>query len=140
MKLTASQETVIQQQFDSFCKKILREEARDYIRSLKRHADHEVPFENLTEDQYICFSCSDDYPSDFSSFIVLGQIFYIRNQRLADAIATLPRDRQEIILLSYFWGMTDREIAQRLNMVRSTVQYKRKESLKAIKLEMEGEP
>ena len=83
-------------------------------------------------------SCLDDYPSNLSVFVVRGQIITVRDDRLATAIAALSTDRQEIILLSYFLDMPDREIAERLDMVRSTVQYKRKNALKEIKKKMEG--
>lgn len=138
MELTESQKKAIQRQFDCFCKKVLREEARDYIRSIKRLAEKETPFSDLSEAQAAELSCLDDYPSNLSIFVVRGQIITVRDDRLATAIAALSTDRQEIILLSYFLDMPDREIAERLDMVRSTVQYKRKNALKEIKKKMEG--
>jgi len=138
LELTASQKKAIQRQFDCFCKKVLREEARDYIRSMKRLAEKESSFSDLSEAQIAELSCRDEYPSDLSTFFVGGQAVIVRNDRLADAISALPSDRQEIILLSYFLDMPDREIAERLDMVRSTVQYKRKNALKEIKKKMEG--
>lgn len=138
MELTESQKKAIQRQFDCFCKKVLREEARDYIRSIKRLAEKETPFSDLSEAQAAELSCLDDYPSNLSIFVVRGQIITVRDDRLATAIAALSTDRQEIILFSYFLDMPDREIAERLDMVRSTVQYKRKNALKEIKKKMEG--
>ena len=138
MELTGSQKKAIQRQFDCFCKKVLREEARDYIRSIKRLAEKETPFSDLSEAQAAELSCLDDYPSNLSIFVVRGQIITVRDDRLATAIAALSTDRQEIILFSYFLDMPDREIAERLDMVRSTVQYKRKNALKEIKKKMEG--
>lgn len=138
MELTASQKKAIQRQFDCFCKKVLREEARDYIRSMKRLAEKESSFSDLSEAQFAELSCWDEYPSDLSTFVVRGEAVIVRNDRLADAISALPSDRQEIVLLSYFLDMPDREIAEQLDMVRSTVQYKRKNALKEIKKKMEG--
>lgn len=138
MELTESQKKAIQRQFDCFCKKVLREEARDYIRSIKRLAEKETPFSDLSEAQAAELSCLDDYPSNLSIFVVRGQIITVRDDRLATAIPALSTDRQEIILFSYFLDMPDREIAERLDMVRSTVQYKRKNALKEIKKKMEG--
>ena len=138
MELTVSQKKAIQQQFDCFCKKVLREEARDYIRSMKRLAKRESSFSDLSEAQVAELSHWDEYPSDLTTFFVRGQVVTIRNERLADAISALPSDRQEIVLLSYFLDMPDREIAERLDMVRSTVQYKRRNALREIKEKMEG--
>jgi hypothetical protein len=35
--------------FDSFCKKVLKHEARDYYDELKRQRDREVSFSDLSE-------------------------------------------------------------------------------------------
>ena len=75
MELTPSQKKTVRHEFDSFCRKVLREEARD--------------------------------------------------------------DKRDIVLLAYFLDMTDQEIADKLDMVRRTVQYKRTQSLKELKKEME---
>ena len=39
LKHTEFQKTAVQQQFDCFCKKALREKARDYIHSIKRRSE-----------------------------------------------------------------------------------------------------
>lgn len=137
MNLTVYQKEAIQRQFDCFCKKVLREEARDYIRSLKRLAEHEVSFNDLSEIQISQFYLLDEYPSDFTVFFTQGEIIQVKNDRLAEAIATLSPEKQRIVLLFYFLDMTDREIGEHLNIARSTVQYKRIKSLKEIKKEME---
>lgn len=40
---------------------------------------------------------------------------------LAEAIAQLPEDKRDVILLSYFLDMNDREISERLNVVCQTI-------------------
>ena len=45
---------------------------------------------------------------------------------------------REVILLSYFIGMNDAQIARKLEIVRSTVYEHRTKSLKQIKELMEG--
>ena len=67
-------------------------------------------------------------------------VFYdvaIENEDLANALTVLPDDKRDIVLLAYFLDMTDQEIADKLDMVRRTVQYKRAQSLKELKKEME---
>ena len=61
----------------------------------------------------------------------------IENEDLANALTVLPDDKRDIVLLAYFLDMTDQEIADKLDMVRRTVQYKRAQSLKELKKEME---
>ena len=50
---------------------------------------------------------------------------------------SLPQDRLEIVLLYYFLGMSDTEIAAHLNLVRRTVAYRRTSSLQELKKFME---
>ena len=61
----------------------------------------------------------------------------INNEKLADALTALPDDERDIVLLAYFLDMSDQEIADKLNMVRRTVQYRRTSSLKEMKQRLE---
>ena len=61
----------------------------------------------------------------------------INNEKLADALTALPDDKRDIVLLAYFLDMSDQEIADMLNMVRRTVQYRRTSSLKEMKQRLE---
>lgn len=137
MTIPVFHEEIIQQQFDSFCKKILRDETRDYLRMVRRCASREISLDNLSDAQISTLQKADEYPSDFTSFQVQGKEISIRDDRLASAIASLSPEKQAIVLLSFFLDMTDREIAESLNLVRSSVQYKRARSLEEIKKRME---
>ena len=48
MELSSSQRKTIRHQFDSFCKKILREEYRDCVRETQRRLQHEISFSELS--------------------------------------------------------------------------------------------
>ena len=52
---------------------------------------------------------------------------------LADALAQLPEGKRDVILLSYFLGMSDREISERLNVVRQTISKRRLVTLKELR-------
>lgn len=137
MELTPSQKKTVRHQFDSFCKKVLREETRDYFRQLARYSEHEVSLSELSEDQMERLYVLDEYPSEATLFDVQGYDVAISNEKLADALTALPEEKRDIILLSYFLDMTDQEIAEKLNSVRSTIQYKRTSSLKEMKRRLE---
>ena len=51
MELTPSQKKTVRHQFDSFVRKVLREEARNYIKHIARRSDHEVSLSELSEEQ-----------------------------------------------------------------------------------------
>lgn len=122
MELTPSQKKTVRHQFDSFCRKVLREEARDYIRHIAWLSDHEVSLSELSEEQMTQLYVLDEYPSEHFHF--QGQDFSIAvsDEKLADVLNALPDEKRDIVLLSYFLDMTDQEIADKLNMVRYTVQ------------------
>ena len=136
MELTPSQKKTVRHQFDSFCRKVLREEARDYERHIAWRSNHEVSLSELSEERVRQMYVLDRYPSEQIHFHVQGYNVTIENENLANALMVLSGDKRDIVL-AYFLDMTDQEIADKLDMVRRTVQYKRAQSLKELKKEME---
>ena len=107
------------------------------MRELARQAAHEVAFSELSEEQMERLHVLDAYPSEAIHFDVQGYDIAINNERLADALSALSEDKRDIVLLAYFLDMSDQEIADRLNLVRRTVQYRRASSLKEMKHRLE---
>ena len=137
MELTPSQKKTVRHQFDSFCRKVLREEARDYARDLARQGEREVSLSGLSEEEMARLYVLDDYPSEQFHFEVQGYDIAVKNEKLAEALEALSDDKRDIVLLAYFLDMTDQEIADKLNVVRRTVQYRRASSLKEMKKRLE---
>lgn len=137
LELTPSQKKTVRHQFDSFCRKVLREEARDYERHIAWRSNHEVSLSELSEERVRQMYVLDRYPSEQIHFHVQGYNVTIENENLANALMVLSGDKRDIVLLAYFLDMTDQEIADTLDMVRRTVQYKRARSPKELKKEME---
>ena len=67
------------------------------------------------------------------TFEVDGLPVVVIGDTLAKAIAQLSPEKREVILLSYFLGMSDREISQRLNVVRQTITKRRNAALKILR-------
>ena len=134
-----SHEEHIQHSFDAFCKKVLRNEARDYQNALGQKRNREVYFSELPVEVLEQFAVRDTYFTDSRTFEVIGHSVCIDDETLAEAISALPVDRRDIILLSYFLDMSDAEIANVLNMVRRSVAYRRTSTLKLLKNLMGGE-
>jgi RNA polymerase sigma factor (sigma-70 family) len=127
-----------QHAFDSFCKKILKYEARDYYDILKRQREHEVSFSELSERELEQLSTTDKYFATEQTFNVLGGDVIVNDEFIAEALRSLPGRRRDIILLSYFLGLSDREIGEKLNLIRATVQYQRKSTLRQLRKFFEG--
>lgn len=121
-----------QHTFDCYCKRVLKNEACNIQKEYSRRRNKEISFDELSEQELQSLCVSDEYIFD-----ILGGSVTVRNERLAKALQSLTERKRDIILLSYFLDMTDREIAEKLNMVRKTVQYQRTSSLKALKKRLE---
>ena len=128
-----SHEEHIRHTFDAFCKKVLLNEARDYLDEIVRKRSREISLSELPAEAMAQFAAYDRYFAEDSAFDILGCTVYVDNPELAQAIAALPKDKQEVILLFYFLEMSDYEIARRLNMIRRSVTYRRTSTLKLLK-------
>ena len=137
MKLSPSQIKTIRHQFDSLCKKILREESFDIERRRAQRAENEISFSETYAPLLDQLFYTQDFPSEISCFDVLQYQITVKDERLAEALASLRNEERDIVLLSYFLDMNDREIAESLNMVKRTVQRRRSSSLKELKIRLE---
>jgi RNA polymerase sigma factor (sigma-70 family) len=128
-----------QHAFDSFCKKVLRNEVRDYYDEMKRLRDKEISFTELSEQELEQLSTTDKYFVTEQTFNVLGDEIIVNDEIIAEALRSLPERKRDIILLSYFLELTDGEIGKKLNLIRSTVQYQRTSTLRELKIFLEEE-
>lgn len=124
-------------EFDSYCKKVLRNEANNLQKELERQRKHEISFSELQETQLNQLVEVDDYITDRTYFQILGEQIVLRNTPLIHALKLLEKNKREIILLSYFLGMTDQNIGKVFNLPRSTIQHRRSSALKEIKQQVE---
>lgn len=128
-----SYEQRIQKQFGSFCARVLKNEARNIQRDYARLRDREKSLDDLNVSELEQTATVDKYFMDEHVFEVLGLPVVVAGDLLAEALAQLPKDKRDIILLSYFLGMTDREISEQLNAARQTVSRHRLNTLKELR-------
>lgn len=138
MPLSFSDKQRIEKQFDYFCKKLMKNEKKDIDKHNAYVASNEKLFSNLNIQELNQLYSFDNYEITKEKISILGQEIEIVNNQLYDAIQALSEVKQKIILLSYWLEMTDKEIAQVLNIVRRTVCYLRQSTLKRIKQHMEN--
>ena len=129
----------IQHSFDSYCKSVLKRTARELYSAIKRRGEREIIFSALTARELTELAVTDEYFKDEYVFSVLGESVNVSDCDLAEALNELPADKRDIVLMSFFFDMTDREIAEKLNMARRTVAYKRTSSLQELKKLLESE-
>jgi RNA polymerase sigma factor (sigma-70 family) len=136
---TRNHEKDVEHNFDYFCKKILKEHTIDLYHEIVRRGKREVTFSEMSARELAELAVTDEYFKDEYIFDVLGESIGVSNSELAEALNALPADRRDIVLMSYFFDMTDGEIAQRLNMARRTVAYQRTNTLQKLKQILESE-
>jgi len=125
------------QAFDSYMKKVLKYAARDYHGKKRKRGEREVSLSGLTGAELAELAVTDMYFAGTHAFDVLDWHIGVSDYELGEALNTLPADKRNIILLSYFLDMSDREIGECLAMARSTVEYRRAATLKELRKRLE---
>ena len=92
----------------------MKNEARCIQRECARRREQEKPLDELTASELEQTATWDKYFMDEHVFEVQGLPVVVTGNLLAEAIAQLPEGKRDVILLSYFLGMSDREISERL--------------------------
>ncbi len=135
-----SNELRIQNQFGGFCTRILKNEANRIRKEYSKQRDSEKSWDDLSQNELEQSAVTDRYFMDEHIFEVQGIPVVVTGDILTEAIAQLPEGKRDVILLSFFLGMSDREISQRLHVVHQTVSKRRLVSLIELRnyLEKEG--
>lgn len=135
MRLTNEMKKTVVHQFDSYCKKILWSEMKNYRKECYKRCENEILVDEFTYEH----SITEDYNSLYDLALFIGEEkFLFENELLYEAVRLLQDDKKKIILYFYFLDMTDLEIAQTLKLIRRTVNYKRNKALKELRKQMEG--
>lgn len=92
--------------FDTYCKRILKNESSDYHRRLNVLMKHEIPLSELPQEILQQLAVWDEYFKDTYRFEAKGFEIFVADGLLAEALKTLPQDRLEIVLLYYFGYVT----------------------------------
>ena len=112
--------------FQSFCKRVLHNEACNAHEEIRRRRAKEVSLSDLDLQEERQLYTLDKYFQDETAeptYQMAGK--KITPKLLLEAIRTLPEEKRTAILLYYFEGMTDVEIGKMFNTSRSTIQYRR---------------
>ena len=104
------------------------------LRELRRHRAKEVTFSDMTLDEARQLHTFDEYFKREAAETVFEKAGKkITPKLLLEAIRTLPEEKRKAILLYYFEGMNDTEIAELFNTSRSTIQYRRTSSFEKLR-------
>lgn len=110
----------------------MKNEANRILNEYAKQRDREKSLDDMKQDELMKAASYDRYFQDEYIFEVLGRETVVVGELLAATLAQLPEDKRDVILLSYFLGMTDLEISQQLNAARSTISKRRNNVLKVL--------
>ena len=127
---------ILRHRYDAFCKAVLRNEAKDYLREMGQQRDREKSLDALTQQELDKLSTVDYYPSDSYVFSSHGYDLLIDNELVAEAFASLPQQEQSILILHCVLDLADGEIGSLMGMSRSAVQRHRTSTLKQSRLKL----
>ena len=130
----------IEYTFAAFCKVVLRNASMSAYRDIGRWQKREISLDYLMEERYYNPSATDNYFAEQTSsmeLIVCGKRIVIENERLAKVFSGLPKLRQEVLVLYFFFGCTDKKIGERYGKSRTTVNYWKLAALKQLRKEWE---
>lgn len=118
----------IERRFDCYCKTVLTNKMRDYKVEEARRREKEISLELLWNEV-------GTYEEQF--FVKVVRIdeneLELENEELHNALLLLPKDKSQIIIFYYFYGMTDKEISESLNLNRTTVRNRRYSALATLR-------
>lgn len=130
----------IEYAFNAFCKVVLRHEAINAWRDLKRKEEREISLDYLMSEKYFEPSAMDSYfekQDKPTVFLVLGKEVVVDNEQLAIALSRLPKLRREVLLLYYFASYRDEAIGKLYGRCRSSINHRRNVALKQLRKEWE---
>ena len=119
--------------FQSFCKRVLHNEACNAHDEIRRRRKREVSFCDLAPHEEKQLYTVDRYFVNEENEAFCAGGLKITAKLLADALHSLPKEKRQAVLLYYFFNMTDAEIAEMMKIPRSTVQYRRTSSFELLK-------
>ena len=123
-----------EQTFDAYVKRLIRNESIDARRELARRAEREVslttlPFDVGREDSYHLEELDVHMPD--GAVTVFDHI-------LGMAIRGLAPKWRDVIVMHYFWGLSDEKIGGILHLTAGAIRHRRKKALDRLKKTLEA--
>lgn len=137
MTRNSDYEKTIECQFDSFCKAVLRNCARNIYVENKRRNQKCISLELLSPDELSQLCVCDTYNDECTCFSACDYDVFVESILIAKAIESLSKKQQDIILLSFFLNLKDVEIATLINLAKSTAHYHKENALKRLRKYLE---
>ena len=143
MTCTEEYKEHIEYTFQAFCKVVIRNAAITAARTRSRKYKREISLEYLTDEKhYPLGTAGKDFrasePDEEYIIQLCGDTVILNNGLLVEALSRLPVWKQEMVYLSYFRRIPQREIGRRYGRSRSAAGYHIRKAVRQLHEEMEG--
>lgn len=119
--------------YDSYAKTVMRNQCRNAIKSKRRRQNREIAGTEKVQYLFELQAHTDVYPSEH--LVVCGGTYtcVITSEKLYQAMMLLPEGHKAVIILDFWYGWTDQQIAAYLKVTVRTVYNWRQKAFRAIR-------
>ena len=115
--------------FDAFCKRVIRNAAVDAFRKTKRKQKVEMDIDDPMIAYIHSIQTHDTYTPYSRTYYVKEQPIVVRDKNLGEALQYIIPQKRAVILLSYFAGYNDTEVANILGVSPTSIARRKKSAL-----------
>ena len=115
--------------FDAFCKRVIRNAAVDAFRKTKRKQKVEMDIDDPMIAYIHSIQTHDTYTLYSRTYYVKEQPIVVRDRNLGEALQYIIPQKRAVILLSYFAGYNDTEVANILGVSPTSIARRKKSAL-----------
>ena len=115
--------------FDAFCKRVIRNAAVDAFRKAKRKQKIEMDIDDPMIAYIHSIQTHDTYTLYSRTYYVKEQPIVVRDKNLGEALQYIIPQKRAVILLSYFVGYNDTEVANILGVSPTSIARRKKSAL-----------
>ena len=115
--------------FDAFCKRVILNAAVDAFRKTKRKQKVEMDIDDPMIAYIHSIQTHDTYTLYSRTYYVKEQPIIVRDKNLGEALQYIIPQKRAVILLSYFAGYNDTEVANILGVSPTSIARRKKSAL-----------
>ena len=115
--------------FDAFCKRVIRNAAVDAFRKSKRKQKVEMDIDDPMIAYIHSIQTHDTYTLYSRTYYVKEQPIVVRDKNLGESLQYIIPQKRAVILLSYFAGYNDTEVANILGVSPTSIARRKKSAL-----------
>lgn len=126
-----------EQTFDSYAKRLIRNEGRNARKELARHAEREVSLSALPYDDLSAVTYEDRYRLERLGIHSKVGAVEVLDRLLGQAIMSLAPKWRDVIVMYYFLDMSDEKIGGLLQLTTGAIRHRRQTAIERLKTMLE---